>query len=75
MSMIQAIELELSTNFFFDKAGLYALQISICSNNSRDEPVSNPDVPGTYHWLSNRAIYYMSTIYHMSKIRFTINYY
>ena len=32
--------------FFFDNAGLYALHISICSNNSRGEPESNPGVPG-----------------------------
>ena len=32
--------------FFLDNAGLYALQISICSNNSRDEPESNPGVRG-----------------------------
>ena len=33
-------------SFFFDDAGLYALQISICSNKSRGEPESNPGVPG-----------------------------
>ena len=32
--------------FFFDNAGLYALQLSICSNNSRGEPESNPGAPG-----------------------------
>ena len=31
-------------SFFFGSAGLYALQISNYSNNSRDELVSNPGV-------------------------------
>ena len=42
---------------FFDNADLYALQISICSNNFRGEPESNPgtteDKPTA--GLSNRA--------------------
>ena len=44
----------------FDNAGLYALQISICSDNSRGESDSNPGGPGTTEdkpatGLSNRA--------------------
>ena len=47
--------------FFFDHAGLYALQIRICSNKSRGELESNPGVPGQQRispplGLSNRAL-------------------
>ena len=45
--------------FFFYNADLYALQISICCNNFRVEPESNPSVSGT--GLSNRAR--MTTIF------------
>ena len=56
-------------SFFFDDAGLYALQISICSNKSRGEPESNPGVPGQQRispplGLSNRAhqVFFLNTL-------------
>ena len=42
--------------YFFDNAGLYVLQISICSNNSRGDVESNPDVPGQVFYISGYGL-------------------